>query len=229
MMRRLLCLACVGLCFSLGGLANASTLEFDFSSTAGADLSFNGTNGKFSFTPDTSGHDFKVTSDTGGTGSAMNLFGTISGTFTIGTITTSGGLSTAPVSGTGTLTILDGANPSLTATISFPSSQGISKFGTGSGSINPNAVVNLSSVHYTGTNSDLQAFAHGLNPTALLGFFNSHTLAQLKSGGQTINVPSYSGSLTAMVPEPGTMILALAGVPALGGFWVSRRRRKANA
>jgi hypothetical protein len=218
MLRRILCVACVGLCLSLSNLVYANTLEFDFANTTGASLSFNGTNGTFSFTPDGSGHDFQINSVTGGTGSALNLFGTISGTFTIGTITGNA----APVTGSGVLTISDGTS-NFTADITMSS---INKPGT-IGMLNPAEVVNLSNMHYSGTNTDLGTFAGGLSPTALFSFFNSHSLSQLKSGGSTVNT-GFSGAMTAIVPEPGTMILALAAAPALGGFWVSRRRRKAS-
>jgi hypothetical protein len=204
----------------LGNALYAGTLEFDLQSTPNANLIFNGTNGTFSFTP---GTDFQINNVTGGTGSAMNLFGSISGTFTIGTITTSGGVSSAPVTGTGTLSISDGTD-SLTATISFPP-PGINKFGS-IGMLNPTGAPNLSNVSYSGTNSDLKSFAGGLSPAGVLAFFNSHTLAQLAHGGSIVSTP-FSGALTAVVPEPGTMVLALAAAPALGGFWVSRRRRKA--
>ncbi|HWB10157.1 MAG TPA: PEP-CTERM sorting domain-containing protein [Pirellulales bacterium] len=221
MLRKILSVACVGLCLSCSNLLYAGTLELDFANTTGANLSFNGHNGTFSFTPDGSGHEFVINNVSGGTGSALNLFGTISGTFTIGSISTVGGLSSAPVSGSGVVTIADGLGNNFTADITMSS---INKFGS-IGMINPTEVVNLSNLHYTGSNSDLQSLTSGLNPTALLGFFNSHTLAQLKSGGQTVNT-GFSGSLSAVVPEPGSMVLALAAAPALGGFWFSRRRRK---
>ena len=218
MLRKILCIACVGLCLSLTSALYAGTLELDFANTSGASLSFNGTNGTFSFTPDTSGHDFQINNVTGGTGSALNLFGTISGTFTIGTITGD----SAPVTGSGVFTISDGTN-NFTADITMLA---INKPGT-IGMINPAEVVNVSNMSYSGSNSDLQALAHGgVNPTALLSFFSTQTLSQLKSGGSTVNT-GFAGTLTAIVPEPGTMVLALAAAPALGGFWFSRRRRKA--
>jgi hypothetical protein len=218
MMRQILAMGALVLCLSWTSLVQGGTLEFDFANTSGANLSFSGQNGVFSFTPDSNGNDFQITNDSGGTGSALNLFGTISGTFTIGTISGS----SAPVTGSGVLTISDGTN-NYTADISLVS---ISKPGS-QGTLNPTEVVNLSNVHYAGGNSDLSAFAAGGSPTAMLGFFNGHTLAQLQSGGSQVNTP-FLGSLTAIVPEPSTMALALAAGPALGGFWFSRRRRKAT-
>jgi hypothetical protein len=205
----------------LGNALYGGTLELDFANTSGAKLSFDGTSGTFSFLADPSGHEFTINNVTGGTGDSLNLFGTISGTFTIGTITTSGGVSSAPVTGSGVLSISDGSSD-LTADVTMSS---INKFGT-IGMINPTEVANLSNFHYTGTNADLSSLAGGINPTALLSFFSSQTLTQLKSGGSTVNT-GFSGALTAVVPEPGTMVLAFAAAPALGGFWLSRRRRKA--
>lgn len=225
MTRRLFVLAALGVCFFGSSLAEASTLEFDFQQVPGAAISFNGTNGTFQFTP-TSGPDF-VINYSSGTGSALGLNGTITGTFTIGTITTSGGVSSAPVTGTGTLDIADGSGHDLTATITMGSPTGISKQNTLPGNLNPTHSVNLSGVHYSGSNSDLSAFANAVSQNAYVSFFDTHTLSQLKSGGSTVNSTMFSGALTAIVPEPGTIIMALAAVPALGGAWLSRRRRKA--
>jgi hypothetical protein len=225
MLRRIYHVSCLALFLALNGVSYGSTLEFDFASTTGANLSFNGTNGTFTFAPDASGHEFQINNVSGGTGSALNLFGTISGTFTVGTISGD----SAPVTGSGVLTVSDGTS-NFTADISLSS---INKGGP-MGVINPSEVVNLSNAHYSGSNADLHAFANGLNQTALLGFFNGHSLSELKSGGSTVNT-AFSGSLvdaaaaTPVVPEPNAIVMALAAMPALGGFWFSRRRRKAAA
>jgi hypothetical protein len=217
MRQQILCAVTTGLCLLLIGVASGDDIEIDFANTSGAQLTFNGTNGTFSFTPDTNGHDFQINNVSGGTGSALNLFGTISGTFTIGTILNN----EAPVTGSGVLTISDGSQ-SLTANISMMAIQKPNAAGV----LNPNEIVNVSNIHYTGTNQDLSSFAGGLNPTALLTFFDSHTLTQLKSGGQTVNT-GFAGNLTsAVVPEPGSMALVLGAIPALGGLWFSRGRRK---
>ncbi len=214
-------MGCLALLLALNGVSYGNTLEFDFASTAGSNLSFNGTNATFSFTPNANGNDFQINNVSGGTGSALNLFGNISGTFTLGAINGDN----AVVTGSGVLTISDGTQ-NFTADISLSS---INKPGS-LGQLNPSEIVNLSNVHYAGNNADLKAFAGGLNQTAVLGFFNGHTLSQLESGGSTVNT-GYFGSLidgsAAVVPEPNAMVLALAATPALGGFWFSRRRRKA--
>ncbi|HWB11453.1 MAG TPA: PEP-CTERM sorting domain-containing protein [Pirellulales bacterium] len=220
MLRRIHVVSCLAVFLALQGVSYGDMLELDFASTAGAHLSFNGANGTFSFTPDANGHEFQINNVSGGTGSALNLFGNISGTFTLGAISGDA----APVTGSGVLTVSDGTND-FTADISLSS---IAKVGA-MGIVNPTEVVNLSNFHYSGSNADLSAFSSAVNQTALLGFFNSHTLSQLKSGGSTVNT-GFSGSLidsAAVVPEPNAIALVLTTTPALGGFWFSRRRRKA--
>jgi hypothetical protein len=210
------CAQAIALCHAWAGLADAGvSIEMDFANTPGAHLSFDGHNGTFSFTPDTSGHEFQINNVSGGTGSALGLFGTISGTFTIGMIANN----EAAVTGSGVLTVLDGPH-NLTANISFleiekPNSLGV---------LNPDEHVNLSNVHYTGTNQDLSDFAGSLGPAGMLIFFDSHTLAHLESGGQTIST-GFAGNLDPVVPEPGTMTIFLAAAPLVGGFWFKRRRR----
>jgi hypothetical protein len=211
----------VALCHSLAGFVNGgvvSSIELDLANTSGAHLSFDG-NGTFTFTPDTSGHEFQINSVSGGTGSALNLFGTISGTFTIGAISGN----QAPVTGTGVLTISDGLK-NLTADISFVT---IEKMGT-LGALNFNDVVNLTNVHYTGANKDLESLAGGMDQAAVFSFFDSHTLAQLKAGGHVVNT-GFSDGLTAATPEPSSMILFAGVISALGGLsFASRRKNGGN-
>jgi hypothetical protein len=213
----ILCAVTMGLYLAGGGLASGGvTLELDFANTSGAHLHFNGANKTFSFTPDASGHDFQINNVSEGTGSAMGLFGTISGTFTIGTLHNN----EASVTGNGVLTVFDGSH-NLTANLSLVE---IDK-STSVGIFNLGETVNLSNVHYTGTNLDLRELAVGLNPTALLSFFDSHTLTQLRTGGRTVNT-GFAGSLTADAPEPATMTLFLGAGPTIAGLWFARRRRE---
>jgi hypothetical protein len=206
----------MGLCCAWAGLANGGVaLEMDFANTSGAHLSFNG-HGGITFTADTSGHDFQINNVSGGTGDSLNLFGTISGTFTIGAI----GGGEAPITGSGVLTISDGLQ-NLTADINLSAIDKVNALGM----LNPHETVNLSNVHYTGSNVDLRALAKDMDPTALFGFFDTHALSQLKSG-QPVNTGFY-GSLTASTPEPGTMTLFL--LPVLGGLWFASRRQTAGA
>src|SRR5215471_19275794 len=88
---------------------SAIALQIDYGTTTGSAISFNGSGG-FSFNPGVGS--FRVTS-----GNAAGLLGDISGTFNIGSITTSGGVSSAPVSGSSQFVIHDAANNSLTGTL----------------------------------------------------------------------------------------------------------------
>lgn len=204
-----------GLCYAWASLANGGVvLEMDFANTSGAHLRFDG-HGGITFTPDAHGYDFQINTVSNGTGDAQGLFGAISGTFTLGKITGN----EAPVTGSGVLTIWDGSQ-NLTANINLSAIDKPNAFGM----VNPHEIVNLTNVHYTGSNADLRALAHDLDPTALLALFDTHPLSQLKSG-QPVNT-GFSGSLTAAVPEPGTMTLFL--LPAIG-VWFARRRKNAEA
>ena len=72
----------------------------NYSSTVNSLIQFNG-DGTLTFTPNT--NNLRITS-----GSAAGFLGEITGTFTIGTITTVAGNSTAPMTGTGKFVIHDG-------------------------------------------------------------------------------------------------------------------------
>ena len=84
----------------------SAALILNYANVDGATISFDGS-GNFSF-PNTNTFDFSITSESGGT-LATGLDGNISGTFAIGTVS---GTTTqsAPVTGTGTVTIFDGTN-----------------------------------------------------------------------------------------------------------------------
>ncbi|HWB09530.1 MAG TPA: hypothetical protein VG826_09910 [Pirellulales bacterium] len=217
--RFIICAVTMGLCLARAGLASGGvTLELDFANTSGAHLHFSGANGKFSFTPDSHGHDFVINNVSNGTGSAMGLFGAISGTFTISTIHNNA----ASVTGNGVLTIFDGSH-NLTANISLVEMDKSISFGA----FNLGEVVNLSNIHYTGSNQDLRDLAGGLDPTLMLSFFDRHTLAQLRSGGHSLDT-GFAGAVTAAVPEPATMTFFLGASPVVG-LWLARRRREKRA
>ena len=112
--------------------------SFDYSSLGGAAINFNGSS-KFSFSP-TSSPNFKITD-----GALMGFEGDVSGTFTIGAVTTVGIFSTAPVTGTGSLVIDNGATD-LTATLSWVS---LTQIGTGS-TLNDLGTVNLTNINIFG-------------------------------------------------------------------------------
>jgi hypothetical protein len=187
----------------------------------GAAIDFAG--GSFTFDNATSGagigNSFSVTSAIGTpapVGDSAGDFGKISGSFAIGTIDGTGNF--APVTGTGTLTITDGTG-ALTAQVVWNNIQQNSA----NGGLNINGQINLSTVVYTGTKSDLHALANvGAGIESLSFSFTPPipTLANLKAGGIT---DSYSGNITSTspVPEPTTVI---AGALLLLPFGLSTLR-----
>jgi len=229
---------CVGSLLIVGwvaGFAQASpTLDIASSpgsSTApGSTINFNGagTNTTFAFSPAPDGSDFTVISEQGGTGAAINLTGLISGTYTIGAITTIGSLQTATVTGTGQLSIGTAATGGvLTANLNWVD---IFQAGT-SGDLNVGGVLNLSNVSYTGSNADLQALALESVGSATLDFtFNpALSLAQLTANGAS-NSTSYSGTIYTVPAPPTFSLLLCAGFVGIGcQSWGAMRRWRSSA
>jgi hypothetical protein len=196
----------------LATTANA-TLVFDYSNVGGAAVNFTGgsvgVDGEryFKFTPED--NQFKITGTQGGSGSASGLTGNFGTTrYHVGTIDA---YDTADILDTGTLTIHDGASFNLTATVDW---KNIGTLGQG-GFLNANGVINLSTIVYGGSNSDLLAFKSGTDQRVTLIFgFSSLTEPLLKnlmeSGAQ--NATSFAGSMSA-VPEASTWV---AGSGMLG-------------
>lgn len=192
------------------GLARAN-IQIDFAAVTDAVIDFSG-GGNFSFpvSPDLSepwtGYDFTVNHESGLTNSAVGLFGNINGTFTIGAITLAGGgVQTAPVTGTGTLTITDAASvPKVfSAALNWVN---IESYGTG-GTINYSGTVNLTGMTYAGSNADLLTLDHapGGIVTLTYQFIPGLTLTQLATGGDET---SYSGTIMpTTVPEPASFLL----------------------
>ena len=207
--------AIIALLLSLSFQAKAITI--DFQGLNGTVISF-ATNSTFGFTSN-NGYQFSISSVIGGVGDSANLDGYVApgGPFTIGSITTIGGLETAAVTGTGTLHITDNAALDLTGSIQWISIATISVAGV----LNLNGQVNLTGITYTGANSDLSALAAAGSgeDVVTFQFVPAKTLAQLAAaGGQT----SYSGSI-ASVPEPGTWVLVTIGT-GLGAFLRGRKQ-----
>lgn len=205
----------------------AIAITVDYSNTPGSEISFDNTDncvsfgdvGCFNFVP--IANNINITS-----GTATGSIGTIAGTFGVGTITPLlGGLETAPVNGTGNLTISDGTGGILAADLAWVD---IFTFGV-VGGINVGGSVNLSAITYTpGSSSDpdLQALANagsGIQTTSFQ-FPISTSLTDLFSGnnGTTTNT-SFSGSITA-VPIPAAVWLFGSGLLGLVGI---ARRKKA--
>jgi hypothetical protein len=168
----------------LSSIAHAQTAAINYSNTANCYIYFDGT-GRFTFTPGV--NNLVVTS-----GTASGLFGQLSGTYTVGAITTSGSVSSAPVTGSGTLTIYDGAN-TFRATVAWVD---IQQVGTG-GSLNVSGAANLTGVTYAGTNPDLRALASAGSGSNVLSFHFSPgiSLSGLTNSSSSCQT-SFSGSFS---------------------------------
>jgi len=199
----------------LGGAAlalgcSAMALQIDYSTTTGSSISFNGTGG-FGFNP---GSDSLIVTS----GSAAGLQGDISGTFDIGSITTSGGVSSAPVSGTGELVIHDGAN-NFKGTLTMVD---IVQSGTGS-TLNSQGVANLTGISYGGSNADLLALAAAGNGVNVITFQFAPPVS-LSAMANSVLSTSFSGSLfntPQVVPDGGATVMLLG--LALSGLALVRR------
>jgi hypothetical protein len=219
------------LAMALGVIAvqNVDAASINFSNLSGATVEFVGTGNTFSMInvgggdTDHTGatRDFAVTSTVGGFGTLVGMLGNITGTFTIGPITTVGvGHEVAPVSGVGGFSINDGAGFSFTSSLSWVD---IETFAGGIfGAINTSGTLNLSGFSYGGANLDLQALAG--HPAAVVvasfQFIPPKSLTVLTTDGE-VNSTSYSGTLTA-TPEPTTMLLGGSGLIALA--YAARKR-----
>ena len=219
MKRILLSLSC-GL-FLAGAVAQkAEAIVIDIAAVPGAKVQFVGTGNTFSFLNGYSGEGFTIT-DTDGSDTSVGFLGKITGVFTIGAITTSGPVQTAPVTGAGVLSINDGT-VDLTADIDM-----VSIFSLGAtGATNAATVANVSNFVYTGTNVDLLAWVAGIGPSGTITYqFDApHTLTNLTTDGN-LNTTSYSGTLANHVPEGGSS----AAILGLGLLGVVGLRRKFKA
>jgi hypothetical protein len=202
--------------------ANAANVSCDFASVPGAAIKFTGTGDKIEF-PNNGPYDFIITD--GGSSSLIGFPGNIGGTFLVGTISSPvPGVETAAVTtSNGSFSIFDGTT-SLTASLDW---KDITIYNKLFGVMNGMGVVNLSSIAYTGSNTDLQAVRDGSAQTVVLTFqfspLKKKSLSELMVNGQ-VNTTSYSGSLSA-VPEPSTLV-GLTSMGLAGLVLLARRFRK---
>lgn len=208
-----------------------------FASDPGPQLVFNGANG-FTFVDSGSPpHGFTTTTQTGGDGSGVGLQGRITGSYTIGSITSTpipgvGTLQTASVTTSpgATLSIRDAGGFELVGDLTFAAISTLTIPGGINGGIAGSGSLNLVNITYSGTNADLIRLRDSLAATASISFtpLLGQDLAYLAST-PTTTVP-YSGVLMA-APAPSGLLLAGAGtfLASAGGVFFRRRRTPAKA
>lgn len=184
---------------ALASAPTAQAVTIGYSSVPGGAINFSG--GSFSFSP-------AVDSLQIDTGSASGLFGEITGNYTIGAVTITGPVQTAPVTGSGTFVIHDGLND-FTADLTWGNIGTLFIFGA----LNTQASLNLTNITYAGANADLLALANADPAAATLSFtfIPAKTVTELKSGNHST---TFSGTL-ASVPDGGST-LALLGLGLIG-------------
>lgn len=203
--------------------AMADTISVGFESIVGAKISFK--NGEITFTTPTKNpnSNFQINGSNNLPGDSLGDFGKLSGTFTIGAITTIGTQQTAPVSGSGLLTINDGTD-TFSANLQWDE---IEQQGT-AGNLNDAGVVNLSNVTYSGSSADLLALKNSIDQTAVLSFSftPAKSLTALKTT-KTAITQTFSGQISAL-PEPGfygVLCVALMSLVGAGKVVAAKARR----
>jgi len=192
---------------ALAAVTPAKAVSFDYASTVGATINFNG-GGSFDFSAPPN---FVIT-----TGLAAGSLGTI--TAPVGGWVIGAGAVTAPVIGVGSIAISDGTY-TLTADIAWNT---IAQLGAG-GTLNYLASLNMSNIVYSGGNTDLAALrddAGGIN-TLTFQFSAVKTLDDLRAGGIK---NSFSGTITSQRVADGGMTAVLLGLGLVSVGFFARRR-----
>ena len=207
---------------ALMSASSQAQLTLNFAANTGASVQFNGAASSFGFNNGNNGYQWNVTDEVGGS-SAIGFNASVNnGPFFYGpiTIASSGGfqIQYASVLGPlGNLVLSDGSTD-LTGTVNWID---VATYGVGSGVLNASLDVNVSNIHYSGSNPDLQYLVAN-QPGSMDVSFQfpvNETLTQLTTGTGPY-LTSYSGSLS-VVPEPSTLVLA-----SLGGLALLRLRRR---
>ena len=212
----------LGAALFAAGLPAADALTLDFSAIPGSSIKFTGKDNTVSFPSDpSSSRGFQIT-NSDGFGDSVDLYGAISGSFTLGAITTTptpaGDLQSANIiSSSGTLSIWDTDGKRFSADLTFAT---ISTLGRTGGLDAADTGLNLTNFSYAGNNKDLRALLHaGVGTQAVTFQFdtNGKNLNFLTTNG-TETTTSYSGTINA-VPVPAAAWLfgsALVGVAGIG-------------
>jgi hypothetical protein len=233
----------LGLAAASASAASHDELTFNFSSVPGAGITFTGVVGALPGTilfPNFGAYDFTIDSsnyivsgvdlleDLGGNITTAGFTYSHTSSTTLGPITIENG----SVTGTGTMTITDHMGNDLLAYLEF--SQIVSSsFGSSSGITLGSALMNITPVSYSGSNSALIRMLNSAlrseDPSVVVtAQFNTppaKSLTQLLLKGAENNT-SYSGTFysAAPIPEPSTYAMLAVGL-GMVGFSLARGRR----
>jgi hypothetical protein len=211
MKTKILALSVAALGCSLG--TTRGDIVIDFASLSGGGVSFDGQS-HFNFIPAPTTSQFEVTdAATPETGDQGYISSPSPDGFTIGTITDDGfGDEYAPVTGNGMFTIIDHNGQAFTGSVMW---NDIFTSGT-IGALNLDAVLNLNSISYNGTEADLLAIKNIGAATDTISFTilgMGQDLYSLASTPSTIG--QFDGSIDAAVPVPEPTTLFAGALFAL--------------